>query len=30
LLFSDWSGNGNLYKDMGCKYMGDFVECDLV
>ena len=30
LLFSDWSGNGNLYKDMGCKYMGHFVECDLV
>ena len=30
LLFSDWTGNGNLYQTMGCEYIGDFMEYDLV
>ena len=30
LLFSDWKGYGNLYQTMGCEYIGDFMEYDLV
>ena len=30
LLFSDWTGNENLYQTMGCEYIGDFMEYDLV
>jgi len=30
LLFSDWTGHGNLYQTMGCEYIGDFMEYDLV
>ncbi len=30
LLFSDWTGYGNLYQTMGCEYIGDFMEYDLV
>ena len=29
LLFSDWTGDGNLYQTMGCEYIGDFMEYDL-
>ena len=30
LLFSDWTGGANLYQTMGCEYIGDFMEYDLV
>ena len=26
LLFSEWTGNKNLYHNMGCKYLGKFME----
>lgn len=29
LLFSEWMGSKNLYKDMGCKILGRYAEYDL-
>ena len=29
LLFSEWTGSKNLYDQMGCKYLGKYIEYDL-